>query len=219
MRISKFIHSCLLVEDAGDRLLIDPGKFTFLEKRVSPSQFEDIAAVLVTHDHPDHIDLDALREIVTRNGAEVIANEEIAARLGKEGVEVRPLEVGTRRVRSLEVRAIPARHEAILSSTLPRNVAYLVNGRLLHPGDSYDESLNELRGVDVLALPIMAPWTTELGTAAFAERLAPKRALPIHDGYVKDFWLKARHDNLGGHLRKLGIDYAPADVPGSSIEI
>jgi hypothetical protein len=49
--------------------------------------------------------------------------------------------------------------------------------------------------------------------------MAPKRILPIHDGYVKDFWLEARHANLGGHFRKLGIEYAPADEPGASVAV
>jgi L-ascorbate metabolism protein UlaG (beta-lactamase superfamily) len=219
MRVSKYIHSCLLIESEGDRLLIDPGKFSFLDGRVTLSEFDGTAGVLVTHDHPDHLDVDALRRIVERTGAEVFANEEIEAKLGKEGIRSTVFQDGTRRIRSFDVRAIPAKHEAILSPTLPRNVAYVVNGRVLQPGDSYDASLDELRGIALLALPIMAPWTTELGTAAFAARLAPKRVLPIHDGYVKDFWSKSRHENLGGHLRRLGIDYTPADEPGSSVDV
>ena len=219
MRVSKYIHSCLLIESDGDRLLIDPGKFSFLDGRVTLSEFDGTAAVLVTHDHPDHLDVDALRRIVERSSAEVFANEEIVTKLGTDGIRSTVFQEGTRRIRSLEVRAIPAKHEAILSPTLPRNVAYVVNGRVLQPGDSYDASLDELRGIALLALPIMAPWTTELRTAAFAERLAPKRVLPIHDGYVKDFWLKARHENLGGHLRRLGIDYAPADEPGAFVDV
>ena len=218
MRVSKHIHSCLLVENEGDRLLLDPGRFSFLDGRVTTAQFENLSAVLVTHDHPDHLDLDALKQILARNRAEVFSNGEIADRLGRERIEVRVLEEGTRRIGSFEVRAVSARHEAILSAKLPRNVAYVINGRLLHPGDSYAPSLDALRGIPLLALPIMAPWTTELVTAAFGERMSPGRILAIHDGYVKDFWLKARHENLGGHFRKLGIEYVPADEPGSSVE-
>lgn len=35
MRVSKYIHSCLLIESDGDRLLIDPGKFSFSDGRVT----------------------------------------------------------------------------------------------------------------------------------------------------------------------------------------
>jgi L-ascorbate metabolism protein UlaG (beta-lactamase superfamily) len=221
MRVTKYIHSCLLIESGGDRLLIDPGRFSFLDKRVTPQQFEGIAAVLMTHDHPDHVDVDALVQIVERNRPrpEVFANEDLAARLANAGIPTEIFQKGSRRIGSLEVRAIAAKHEAILSPTLPRNVAYVVNERVLHPGDSYDASLEELKGIALLALPIMAPWTTELRTAEFGERMAPKRILPIHDGYVKDFWLEARHANLGGHFRKLGIEYTPADEPGAPVAV
>lgn len=219
MRVSKYIHSCVLVEKGTDRLLIDPGKFSFLDGRVSVEQFDGVAAVLVTHSHPDHLDVDVIAAIVERGRPEVLANSEIAAKLREKGIDAKVFEEGARRIASFDVRAIRARHEAILSPALPANVAYVVDEMLLHPGDSYAQSLDSCRGIPLLALPIMAPWTTELGTAAFAERLAPKRALPIHDGYVKDFWLKGRHDNLGGHLRGRGIEYAPADEPGTSIEI
>lgn len=219
MRVTKYIHSCLLIEENGERLLIDPGKFTFMDDRVSPERFDGVAGILVTHDHPDHLDADAIKVIAAKNRAPVFANEEIAARLRKESVGAEVFEEGSRRIGSFEVRAVAARHEAILSDRLPRNVAYAFNDRLLQPGDSYAASLDAFRGIALLALAIMAPWTTELGTAAFGERLAPKRILPIHDGYVKDFWLKARHENLGGHFGKRGIAYAPADEPGAYVEV
>jgi L-ascorbate metabolism protein UlaG (beta-lactamase superfamily) len=219
MRVSKFIHACLLIEKGNDRLLIDPGKFSFLDGRVTVERFDGVAAVLVTHAHPDHLDVERLRAIVDRTGAEVHAGSEIASKLRPDGLEVRAFDDGSRRIGSFDVRAIPAPHEAILSPTLPQNVAYVVDERLLHPGDSYAQSLDACRGIPLLALPIMAPWTTEPATAAFAARLAPKRAMPIHDGYVKDFWLEARHANLGGHLRGQGIAYEPADDPGASVEL
>jgi len=219
MLVSKFLHACLLVEKGSDRILIDPGKFSFLDGRVSVERFDGVAAVLVTHSHPDHLDVEKLRAIVDRTGAGVHASSEIASKLRPDGIEIRAFDEGPRRIASFEVRAIPAPHEAILSSSLPQNVAFVVDERLLHPGDSYASSLDACRGIPLLALPIMAPWTTEPATAAFAERLAPGRAMPIHDSYVKDFWLEARHANLGGHLRGRGIEYAPADEPGTSVDV
>jgi L-ascorbate metabolism protein UlaG (beta-lactamase superfamily) len=219
MRVSKFLHSCVLVEKEGGRVLIDPGKFSFVDGRVTVERFDGVAAVLVTHSHPDHLDVEKLKAIAARTSAEIHASSEIAAKLAPEGIQVRVFDEGTRRIAGFDVRAIPSPHEAILSPALPSNVAFLFDERLLHPGDSYASVLDSCRGVPLLALPIMAPWTTELGTAVFAERLAPKRALPIHDGYVKDFWLEARHANLGGHLRSKGIAYEPADEPGTAVEV
>lgn len=44
MRISKYIHSCLLIEKGGDRILFDPDKFSYVEGLVKPEQFESLTA-------------------------------------------------------------------------------------------------------------------------------------------------------------------------------
>lgn len=219
MRVSKYVHSCLLLEENGDRLLIDPGTFTLLEGKTTVEAFDGTRSIVVTHAHPDHMDPDLIRQIVDRNQAAVYANAEIVAKLKEKGVAATEFGAGTRKIGSFEVRAIPAPHEAILSPTLPANTAYLVNERLLHPGDSYAAVLRDFRAVPLFALPITAPWTTEIGTAAFADELAPKRILPIHDGYVKQFFLASRHQALGKHFEERGIAYAPADEPGAFAEV
>jgi L-ascorbate metabolism protein UlaG (beta-lactamase superfamily) len=181
--------------------------------------FDGTRSVVITHSHPDHMDPDLIRKIVDRNQALVYANEEIVGKLKEKGVAATEFGSGTRRIGSFELKAIPAPHEAILSLTLPANTAYIVNDRLLHPGDSYSGELRKFRGLPLFALPITAPWTTEVGTAAFADDLAPKRILPIHDGYVKAFFLASRHQALGQHFEGRGIAYAPADEPGTALEI
>jgi len=35
MRITKYIHSCLLIENESDKILFDPGLFSFVEGKVS----------------------------------------------------------------------------------------------------------------------------------------------------------------------------------------
>ena len=62
MRITKYIHSCLLLEEDGHKLLFDPGKFSFVEGLVKPAQFNDVETIAISHEHPDHIDIDALKE-------------------------------------------------------------------------------------------------------------------------------------------------------------
>lgn len=42
MKISKFLHSCLLVEKDGGKLLFDPGKFSLVEGLVRTEEFRDI---------------------------------------------------------------------------------------------------------------------------------------------------------------------------------
>src|ERR1700759_3858907 len=162
MRVSKYIHACLLIEEGGDKILFDPGKFSFIEGLVEPDDFRALSAVVLTHRHPDHFDDDALRKIAGNNpSATVRTNSEIESRLSPHGIGAEVFETGRRAVVKFSLEAVVAEHAAILNAETPRNVAYVVNNRLLHPGDSFDRSLDAYRGIEILALPVMAPWTTE----------------------------------------------------------
>ena len=57
MQISKYLHSCLLFEQEDDKLLFDPGNYSFIEGRVTPETFRDVSTVVITHSHPDHLAL------------------------------------------------------------------------------------------------------------------------------------------------------------------
>lgn len=217
MRIRKYIHSCLLVESNDTRILFDPGKFSFLDGSVKPEQFRDLSAIVITHQHADHMDDQALKTITENNPAAVLlANAGIRDQLASLKVEV--FESGTRAVGGCTLKAIPAAHAALLNATPPPNTAYVLDDRLLHPGDSFDGALDVCNGIEMLALPVTAPWTTELGVAAFATRLRPKTVLPIHDGYAKDFFVASRYDNYGKYFASEGIEFVAMAGVGATFE-
>src|SRR4029077_3250885 len=62
MRISHLGHSCLLVEYDDTRILLDPGTFSDDFDFV-----EDVDAIVVTHQHPDHVDVDRLPALLKGN--------------------------------------------------------------------------------------------------------------------------------------------------------
>ena len=62
---------------------------------------------------------------------------------------------------------------------LPPNNAYLFNGRVLHPGDSFFQPDGD---VDVLLLPIGGPWLKLSEAVDYVNRVAPRVAIPIHQG-------------------------------------
>ena len=64
----------------------------------------------------------------------------------------------------------------------------------------------------------MAPWTTELETVGFAARMGAKRVLPIHDGYVKDFFLRMRYENFEGHFGAQGVRFERLEKAGDEVE-
>ena len=62
MQVTHFGHSCVLLDTGAARLLIDPGNFS--------QGFEDVTgldAVLVTHQHPDHLDPERLPALLRGN--------------------------------------------------------------------------------------------------------------------------------------------------------
>ena len=49
MKVTKFEHSCLVVDQSNHTLIIDPGSFTMPLNHV-----RKVVAIVITHEHPDH---------------------------------------------------------------------------------------------------------------------------------------------------------------------
>lgn len=219
MRVTKYIHSCILLEEGGEKLLFDPGKFSFIEGRVKPEQFRDVNWIVFTHGHPDHLEPNVVKQIVELSGAIVISNSEVAAMLRADGIAVSVLEDGDKTFGAFLLHAMPAKHQPILADTLPQNTAFVVNQTLLNGGDSLDPALDMHRGIDTLALPVMAPYLTELEVMKYAERIRAKQAIPLHDGYARDFFVEQRYENYAPRFEKIGTKFHKLVRPGDSVKL
>lgn len=207
MKIRHLVHSCLLVETAGRRLLIDPGGFSGDAVRgLGAEVLAGIDAVLITHQHPDHVDPDLLAEVLEHaSDAEVIAEPETAAQLTEPGEDaaalasdrVLPLLAGHRHEltardgeQPLVIRAVGGRH-AIIHPDIPRvgNSGLVISAgegpRLGVTGDSL-EPVDEFHGIDVLAFAVVAPWSKVAETIDFLRAVGPVLALPVHDAIASD---------------------------------
>src|SRR6202042_3569927 len=135
MKITKYGHSCLLVEEAGAKLLIDPGDFS--------KGFEDLReldAVLITQQHPDHFVIDNLKALLHKNPrAMIYADEASAALLAEAGVKARAVHEGDTFEEAGVSVAVYGREHIVIHPDIPviPNVGYLVAERFFHPGDAY----------------------------------------------------------------------------------
>ena len=176
MRLTKFGHSCLLVEEAGARVLLDPGSFS-----AGFEQLEGLTAVCVTHQHADHLDRDRLRALLDRSpGVRVVADEGSAPALEEAGAAVEVVHDGDElALGGLGVR-VAGREHAVIHPDVPRvpNVGYLLAGRLFHPGDALTEPGGP---VEVLAVPAGAPWLKVAEAVDYLRRVGPRVAVPVHE--------------------------------------
>ena len=221
MRITKFIHSCVLIEKDKSRLLFDPGKFSFVEGLVKPEQFEGLTAIVLTHGHPDHVDASALKIILKRNPeAKLLANDQTLLELRTEGVidniQSSLCVEGERHVGGFHITAVPARHAPILGSEAPQNTAFLIDRTVLNPGDSFADTLDAHAGTPVLLLPVMAPWEKELEMFAFAQRMRPHAVIPVHDGQAKPFFIGQRYKTFDEQFTRHNITFANLTHPGDT---
>lgn len=182
MRVTKFTHSCLRVEGAGV-LVVDPGEFS------ESSALAGADAVLVTHEHADHLDVAAVTAAVSRRPElRIFAHEAVLPLLADVADATIAVRVGEEfEAAGFRVRAYGGQH-AIIHPYVPvfANLGFLVSDgatNLYHPGDSFALPDQE---VETLFVPLNAPWTTIAESLEFARTVRPARAFALHDGLLND---------------------------------
>ncbi len=210
MRLTKYGHSCLLVEEGPARMLLDPGTLSG-----GFEELEGLTAVLVTHQHADHLDLQRLRRLLERNpGVRVVCDEGSAEPLGEAGAEIEVVHDGDELdVGGVGVR-VSGRDHAVIHPDIPLvpNVGYLLGGRLFHPGDSFTPPGQP---IEVLAVPAGAPWLKVSEPIDYLRQVRPQVAVPVHE-LVLSATGKAIHyrqlEQLGGTTLRVLDDGRPVEL-------
>jgi L-ascorbate metabolism protein UlaG (beta-lactamase superfamily) len=201
MQLTHYGHACVLVDTGAARILFDPGAFS--------AGFESVTgldAIMVTHQHFDHVvpeRLDAVRR--ANPSAQLIVDSQTATELSLDASTVAPGD--TLRIGGATVEVIGSGDHAVIHPDIPviRNNAYLVDGSLLHPGDSYTPVG---RPIDTLLLPTGAPWLKAGEAVDYLRAVAPRTAVPIHEAVLAN---PALHYGIFTNLAPAGTAVVVAD--------
>ncbi len=209
----------MLVEDHGAKILIDPGSFSFEPGVAEPGNIKGINAILVTHPHYDHLDVGIIKEMLANNPQCVVyANSDSMKMLEDGGVACELFEDSEREIAGFKIKAFFAAHEPILKRSMPKNTAFLIDEKFLHPGDSYATEVFQY-APEVLALAVAGPWMNMNQGFDFTQKCHSKIVLPMHDGHIKEFFSIGMYDLWEKFLGEQGVKFEKLLKPGDSVEI
>lgn len=201
MRITKHVQSCLLIEIDGVKLLTDIGSYSTEVPDVS-----GLSAILITHEHQDHFDLEKLQAVLSQNPeAKVITHAAVGEKLTEAGIAWTSIEAGeTVDVNGVSIESFGTEHAVIYGTSPCRNTGFLISGKLFIPGDALHDVPN--KPVDILALPTGGPWHKMSEAIDYAKKVNPRIAFPIHDAmYTESYKQTSIPRWIGGQLEAVGI--------------
>ncbi|MFI2563272.1 MBL fold metallo-hydrolase [Paenarthrobacter sp. NPDC018779] len=208
MKLTKYTHACVRLEKDSHVLVIDPGTFSESKEALDGAQ-----AVLITHEHADHIDQPAVLEAMEANGGlELYAPAGVANSVKKAAEDASAGNVADRihavdpgsafEAAGFDIKTFGGQH-ALIHAQIPvvSNIGYLVDGNVFHPGDSFVVP----DGIDVktLLVPIHAPWSKVGEVVDFVIAVRAPKAFPVHDALLNDLG----RGLVEGHVTRIGARY------------
>ncbi|MCC5577756.1 MBL fold metallo-hydrolase [Microtetraspora sp. AC03309] len=210
MRLTKLGHACWRLEKDGTTLVIDPGTFS------GDSLLDGANAVLITHEHFDHIDTELLK--TTSPDLEIWAPQAVIDQIGDIPAKVQAVRNGdTFTTAGFGVKVIGEWH-ALNHPDVPvvQNVGFLVDEEVFYPGDALTPPGIE---IPTLLVPTNAPWMKASEMVGYLREVRPARAYSTHDGLLNeigqklvDNWLGMEADKQKADIRRIPVGDS-VDVP------
>lgn len=184
LKIGFLGHASLLMIYGGKNIYIDPSSQFF-----DFSKMPKADVILITHDHKDHFDLEAI-ETLSTDKTLVVLTESCALKF-KEGIVMRNEDVKI--VQGLKIEGVPAYNVVHKRpSGFPYHLKGIGNGYIITFGDKRVyiagdteniPEMKELSEIDIAFLPVNLPYTMTVEMAADAVKsIKPKIFYPYHFG-------------------------------------
>jgi L-ascorbate metabolism protein UlaG (beta-lactamase superfamily) len=216
MRLTKHEHATLVLERSAKKLIIDPGSFTppITDSVGDPGS---VVAVVITHEHADHWTPEQLNRILDKSpGVPIFAPEGVA--LAASDFDITVVKAGDEfTVEPFILKFFGAKH-AVIHSSIPvvDNIGVLVNDTLYYPGDSF--TVPEGVEVDVLAVPVGAPWLKIGEVIDYVLEVAPKRSFATHEMVLSAAGKGMGADRIRWATEQGGGEFF-ALAPGDSLDL
>lgn len=208
MRITKYGHCCMLVEEKGVRVLTDPGVYTDAQDSLT-----GIDVILITHEHADHFHVESVKKVLDNNpSATVITNTAVDKFLREEGIQDAVIieDRQSDEVSGLRFQGFGNIHEEIFREwPQVQNTGYMIGERLYYPGDAFHSPKVP---VDILALPVAGPWVKIADALEFALDVKPRICIPVHDGGLNERGLGFAKRVAPQILEKHGISFISLEI-------
>ncbi len=192
----------MLIEIEGKRFLTDPGSYS-----KGFEDLTDLAAILITHEHADHLHTEALATLHANNPrAMIITNTGVGKILETHGIEHTVVEGNSViEVAGVRIEAYDGTHAEIFEEVgQVQNTGYFIGESLFYPGDAYTDPK---RLVPVLALPVSGPWCRSADAIRYAVALKPERAFPVHDAVLNEKGIELVHGLFERVLASKGVTF------------
>jgi L-ascorbate metabolism protein UlaG (beta-lactamase superfamily) len=209
MKITKYVHACLLAETTDRTALFDPGVFS--EPFFDIMNLERLDDIFITHEHADHKSISFIKKLVEKfPQVRITTTSEVVDQLAEENIKA-----GTTAPEGVKLFSSP--HEGHMPfMTPPEETGFHYLDLLSHPGDSHSFSETKV----ALALPITAPWGSTLAAVDLAFKLKPRYIVPIHDWHWKDEARQMIYDRLEQLFKENGMIFLKLEtVKSAEIEV